>query len=108
MTTEKHPLDPVIADMERRWRDSGIPGIHVGGNGPVSGETREKIRTAPGKSRQQPQQNSHVGLRGLARLGGLAFLRFEAENGHDLLQVFPDFAFRAGIAQQIGGMIGGH
>jgi hypothetical protein len=74
----------------------------------VGSEAREKIRAAPGKSRQQAQQNSHDGLRGSARFGGLAFLRFEAKNGHDFLQVFPNFAFCAGIAQQIGGVIGGH
>jgi hypothetical protein len=74
----------------------------------MSGKTREKIRTAPGESRQKAQQNSHVELRGLARFGGLAFLRFEAENRHDFLQIFPDFALGAGIAQQVGGVIGGH
>src|ERR1700722_6907768 len=74
----------------------------------VGGEAREKIRTAPGESRQKAQQNSHVGLRGLARFGGLAFFRLQAENGHDFLQVLPDFAFGAGIAQQVGGVIGGH
>ena len=38
------PLDPIIATMERRWRDSGIPGIYVGGNGPVSRERARNIR----------------------------------------------------------------
>jgi acetyl esterase/lipase len=37
-------LDPIIAEMERRWRDSGIPGIYVGGNGPVSRERASNIR----------------------------------------------------------------
>src|SRR5713226_10083519 len=36
---------------------------------------------------------------------GLAFLHFEAQHGHDLLEIFPDFALRRWIAQQIGGMI---
>jgi acetyl esterase len=40
----KAPLDPIIADMERRWRDSGIPGIYAGGNGPVSRERASNIR----------------------------------------------------------------
>src|SRR5712691_5410239 len=39
-------------------------------------------------------------------LGGLTFLQFEAEHGHHLLQVFPDFALRVRVAQQIGRMIG--
>ena len=65
----------------------------------VGGETREKIRAAPGESRQKAQQNSHVGLRGLARLSGLAFLRFQPENRHDFLQVLPDFTLRARIAK---------
>ncbi len=44
MTGEKQSLDPVVADMERKWRDSGIPGIYVGGNGPVSRERARNIR----------------------------------------------------------------
>jgi hypothetical protein len=74
----------------------------------VGGETREKIGTAPGKCRQKAQQNSHVELGGLARFRGLAFLSFETENRHDFLQIFPDFAFCAGIAQQVGGVVRGH
>src|SRR5260370_25246922 len=38
--------------------------------------------------------------------GGLAFLDFEAEHGHDFLEIFPDFTLRGRIAQQIGGVIG--
>jgi acetyl esterase len=40
----KPALDPVIAAMERRWHESGIPGIYVGGNGPVSRERARNIR----------------------------------------------------------------
>jgi acetyl esterase/lipase len=40
----KAPLDPIIAEMERRWRDSGIPGVYAGGNGPVSRERARNIR----------------------------------------------------------------
>jgi acetyl esterase len=38
------PLDPDIADMERRWRESGIPGLYVGRNGPVSRERARNVR----------------------------------------------------------------
>ncbi len=38
------PLDPIVAAMERRWRESGIPGIYEGGNGPVSRERARNIR----------------------------------------------------------------
>jgi len=38
------PLDPIIAAMERKWHDSGIPGLYVGGNGPVSRERARNIR----------------------------------------------------------------
>jgi acetyl esterase len=44
MAAEKQPLDPIIADMERKWRDSGIPGIYAGGNGPVCRERASNIR----------------------------------------------------------------
>jgi acetyl esterase/lipase len=44
LTHEKQPLDPIVADMESRWRDSGIPGIYAGGNGPVSRERARNIR----------------------------------------------------------------
>jgi acetyl esterase len=38
------PLDGDIAEMERRWRESGIPGIYVGRNGPVSRERARNVR----------------------------------------------------------------
>jgi acetyl esterase len=38
------PLDPDIAKMERQWRDSGIPGLYVGRNGPVSRERARNVR----------------------------------------------------------------
>ena len=44
MSAAKQPLEPVIAEMERKWRDSGIPGIYEGGNGPVSRERARNIR----------------------------------------------------------------
>ncbi len=43
--TQTAPLDPIIAEMERKWRDSGIPGLYVGGNGPVSRERARNIRS---------------------------------------------------------------
>jgi epsilon-lactone hydrolase len=42
--SSKAALDPIIAAMERRWHESGIPGIYVGGNGPVSRERARNIR----------------------------------------------------------------
>ena len=38
------PLDPAVADMERRWKESGIPGLYDGGDGPVSRERARNIR----------------------------------------------------------------
>jgi len=43
-STSGQALDPIIAEMERKWRDSGIPGIYAGGNGPVSRERASNIR----------------------------------------------------------------
>jgi acetyl esterase len=37
-------LDPAIADMEQRWKASGIPDLYAGGNGPVSRERARNIR----------------------------------------------------------------
>jgi acetyl esterase len=37
-------LDPAIAQMEQRWKESGIPGLYEGGNGPVSRERADNIR----------------------------------------------------------------
>ena len=42
--TDKPPLDAAIAEMERRWKESGIPGLYEGGNGPVSRERARNIR----------------------------------------------------------------
>jgi len=39
-------------------------------------------------------------------LGGLAFLHFEAQHGHDFLEIFPELAFRGGGAHAIGRVIG--
>jgi acetyl esterase/lipase len=38
------PLDPPIADLQRKWQASGIPGLYEGGNGPVSRERARCIR----------------------------------------------------------------
>lgn len=41
---KQQPLDPAIADLQRKWQASGIPGLYVGGNGPVSRERARCIR----------------------------------------------------------------
>jgi acetyl esterase len=38
------PLDSDVAEMERRWRESGIPGLYVGRDGPVSRERARNVR----------------------------------------------------------------
>jgi acetyl esterase len=43
-TEQLAPLDPPIADFQRRWKESGIPGMYTGGNGPVSRERARCIR----------------------------------------------------------------
>ncbi|MFO1083246.1 MAG: alpha/beta hydrolase [Reyranellaceae bacterium] len=43
--TQAPPLDAAVAEMERRWRASGIPGLYAGGNGPVSRERARNIRS---------------------------------------------------------------
>jgi len=87
--------------------EQGAQGAHA-----LGGEAREEIGAAPGQRRQDAQQNSHDGLgglaRGLTRGGRCGFFSLQAEDGHHFLQIFPDFAFCAGIAQQIRGVIGGH
>jgi acetyl esterase/lipase len=44
MESTKAPLDAAIVDMERRWKESGIPDLYEGGNGPVSRERARNIR----------------------------------------------------------------
>lgn len=41
---DKPPLDPAIEAMERRWKESGIPGLYEGGNAAVSRERADNIR----------------------------------------------------------------
>lgn len=43
-TEALQPLDPGIADMQRRWQEAGIPGFYEGGNGPVSRERSRVVR----------------------------------------------------------------
>lgn len=38
------PLDPVLVEMQRRWKESGIPDLYEGGNGPVSRERARNVR----------------------------------------------------------------
>ena len=42
--TAQQPLDPAIADMQRRWQESGIPDLYEGHNGPVSRERARNVR----------------------------------------------------------------
>ncbi len=41
---QKAPLDPAILEIDRRWKESGIPDLYAGGNGPVSRERAINIR----------------------------------------------------------------
>ena len=41
---DRQPLDADIAAMEQRWKQSGIPGLYDGGNGPVSRERARNVR----------------------------------------------------------------
>lgn len=41
---EKKPLDAAIAQMQQRWKESGIPDLYEGGNGPVSRERGRNVR----------------------------------------------------------------
>src|SRR5882757_1505503 len=66
------------------------------------GEARQKIRAAPGHRGGDTEQNAG------RHLFGLGLFYFEAEFGHDPLQVFPDITLGGGIAQQIGGVISSH
>lgn len=43
-TTPREPLDPAIAEMQRRWKESGIPDLYEGNSGPVSRERARNIR----------------------------------------------------------------
>lgn len=40
----KEPLDAALAEIDRRWKESGIPGLYDGGDGPVSRERARNIR----------------------------------------------------------------
>lgn len=47
MTTtapEQQPLDPALAQIDQRWKASGIPDLYEGGDGPVSRERARNIR----------------------------------------------------------------
>lgn len=41
---EKKPLDAAIVQMQQRWKESGIPDLYEGGNGPVSRERGRNVR----------------------------------------------------------------
>ena len=54
-TAEREPLDPAIADMQRRWHASGIPDLYEGGNGPISRERARNVRALLYPKPQLPQ-----------------------------------------------------
>jgi acetyl esterase len=41
---EKQALDVALVEVDRRWRESGIPGLYDGNNGPVCRERARNIR----------------------------------------------------------------
>lgn len=41
---EKKPLDAAIVQMQQRWKESGIPDLYEGGDGPVSRERGRNVR----------------------------------------------------------------
>ena len=55
LTTPVTPLDPVIVDMQARWKASGIPDLYEGGNGPVSRERARNVRCVFYPKPQLPQ-----------------------------------------------------
>src|SRR5262250_2698718 len=62
---------------------------------------------------EQPQVRAvrtprRIPMRSEVFRGRRAFSHWQAEYGHHFLQVFPDFALGARIAQQVGGVISGH
>jgi hypothetical protein len=67
----------------------------------AGGETGEKIGGTPSDGGGQTEYN------GIGHLFGLGLFYFEAEGGHDFLQIFPNFAFGGGVAKEISGMVGG-
>ena len=68
-------------------------------------EAGGEICGAPGDGAGQAEDYRE---RNIHRADWLAFFGLQAEDGHDFLQVFPDFGLGGGIAEQVGGMIGGH
>ena len=74
-------------------------------NGDVNNaRLKRKSRRPPQIQRQRQNQRS----RRERRRAALAFFGLQAEDGHYFLQVFPDFGLGGGIAEEVGGMIGGH
>jgi hypothetical protein len=69
------------------------------------GEAGGEIGGAPGDGAGQAED---FGERNIHCAEWLAFFGLQAEDGHDFLQIFPDFGLGGGIAEQVGGMIGGH
>ena len=37
-------LDPALVDMQRRWKEAGVPDLYEGGDGPVSRERARNVR----------------------------------------------------------------
>ena len=99
-------MAPGMSNDEIEREKKKTPGLHVKQGAKRADaprdKPRQKIRTAPGQSRGQAEQNSHKSLSSFAALHG------EAELGHHFLQILPDFAFCGGITEQVRRVVCGH
>src|SRR5260221_8572070 len=98
-------MSPIMRKEQENGYENRAPELHsqerANAADGAGRETREKIRAAPGHCGSDAEDNS------AGHLLRLVLFYFEAEFGHDFLQVLPDVTLGGGIAQQIGRMIGG-
>jgi hypothetical protein len=90
-------MSPIARENEKDGDEDRAPGLHAEERARSAGcagrEAGEKVGAAPGNCRGDAQQNA------AGHLLCLSLFDFEAELGHDFLQIFPDVGFRGRIAQ---------
>src|SRR5579859_1446954 len=98
-------MPPIVREEQKNGDKDRAPELHSQEGAHAAdgagGKVREKIGAAPRNGGSHTEQNA------AGHLLGLVLFDFEAELGHDLLQIFPDIAFGSGITQQVSGVIGG-
>jgi hypothetical protein len=90
-------MSPIVREKKKDGDKNRAPELHAeqrtDATDASGGKSRQKVGATPRHGRGDTERYA------AGHLLGLVLFYFEAEFGHDFLQVFPDVALGGGIAQ---------